>query len=240
MPTAVGIMAESYKAPVSGFSPLSIPWRSAFWASDPSWTPPADGAGVSSWRNAGTRATNAVQATGGQQPIYRSSVAVLNGKPALEFDGVNHNLVEPVDTLAVPYSGVVIFVATNTTGEKRLYGRTGGGGNGLIIGTNGTALRMYAGAFATSTVVLTASTAFLVIGVNLAGAADRLVVNGTTTSGLTAADGAHSGITFGWDGGSAKFAGHIAFGATYSGDLTAQQVTDLNGWAKTFYGAPIP
>jgi hypothetical protein len=40
-------------------NPLTeISWYSAFWAGDPAWSAPADGAAVSSWRNGGTLATS--------------------------------------------------------------------------------------------------------------------------------------------------------------------------------------
>ena len=43
-----GVGAAAVSTPE--FDPLSIPWHTAYWAEDPAWSHPADGAGVASWR----------------------------------------------------------------------------------------------------------------------------------------------------------------------------------------------
>ena len=62
-------------AAAPSFNPLTS-WTTdpvhGVWASDPLWTPPADGGAVSSWRNGGSVGTpNFTQATGTKQPTYR-------------------------------------------------------------------------------------------------------------------------------------------------------------------------
>lgn len=71
------------------FDPSIITWHSYYWAEDPSWTNPGDGAGVSSWRDASGNSRTLTQATSGKQPLFRSTAAALNGRSAIDFDGID-------------------------------------------------------------------------------------------------------------------------------------------------------
>lgn len=69
--------------------PLNTGWNYAYWADDPLWANPGNGNAISSWRDAGPTSSHLVQATGSKQPIFRSSVAGLNNRAGIDFDGVD-------------------------------------------------------------------------------------------------------------------------------------------------------
>lgn len=210
------------------FNPLtSIPWYAAYWASDPNWTNPGDGNPVASWRDGSGNARDVVQAVGGTQPIYRSSVAALDNKPALEFSNKLlelasgsgfGTLAQPVSVVTVmqwvaPDSSTDVVIGTPTATPFLLRKNTAGlqlfGGSGLASGVlYDSNAHMFAGFFN-----------------NTAGS--------VTVDGLTAygASGSNSmeGISIGGNNGAASsqtlnvsfvgvFSGDI-FGSTYWGNL---------------------
>ena len=243
MPVAVGIMADSYKAPVSSFDPLSIPWHSAFWASDPGWTPPADGAAVSSWRNSGTSAANATQATGTAQPTFRSAYANLNGKPAVDFDGTADWLITASPLIAQPNHIVVVGWLDPSHAPTPFTCDSGAGTRHMLrLHESPNNALMYAGAAPTITGAgVTGSHAVLAL---FNGAASAFRKNGTayTVPSTVGAEGLQS-LCIGSQGAgtpAAYYKGGIAFFAVSDTTLTAQQITDLETWAKNFYGVPIP
>ena len=68
------------------------------WASDPLWTPPADGGAVSSWRNGGTVGGDFTQGTGAAQPTFTASSGTFGGRAIVAFDGTDDSLgVDPSD-----------------------------------------------------------------------------------------------------------------------------------------------
>ena len=243
MPTALGIVASHRTAP-AGFNPLSIPWHSAFWASDPAWIPPADGAGVSSWRNAGTCAVNATQATAGQQPIYRASYANLNGKPALELTAparqwmatttpliTQPNHIVSIGWLAAPgVSDGEATICDSHTGSRHLFRNRP---DGLV--------EMYAGGLATVSGAGRHSVPYLMLAL-FNGASSKLRTNGTNyTVGDVGSGGFSNMNLFTYNGSSANCpVGGMAFLGVKDSELTAQEITDLETWASTYYGVPLP
>lgn len=70
-------------------SPLNIAGCD-LWCDATQITGLADGAAISSWTDLSGNAHHLVQATGGNQPLYK--VGIFNGLPVVRFDGVNDNL----------------------------------------------------------------------------------------------------------------------------------------------------
>lgn len=99
------------------FNPLTeLSWLAAFWASDPGWSAPADGAGVASWRDGSGNGRTAV--AGATQPVYRAASVDMNGRPAVEFAApVNHSLNFNMPALAQPFSIVSVFMAKAGSGN---------------------------------------------------------------------------------------------------------------------------
>lgn len=116
--------------PWSGSYPTPV---HAFWAEDASWTNPGDGNQVSSWRNE-SGAGDAVQATSGDQPIYRSSTAAYNDKPTIEFVS-NDRLVL---STAIGADFQVVAVANMTSNNQRIIGFDSGSGSDGIGRGSGT------------------------------------------------------------------------------------------------------
>ena len=97
-------------APAPSFDPLvDVTWHSAFFAEDPDWTPPADGAAVSQWDDGSGNGRHAVQATGANQPLYRAASSVMNNKPAVEAVDTTDSLAQTAYTaIAQPFSLVFL------------------------------------------------------------------------------------------------------------------------------------
>ncbi len=231
----------------SGFDPLtSIAWEAAFWASDPSWSNPGDGNGVSSWRNAGSRAGagNAVQAASNLQPIYRASVAALNGQPGIDFDGAGAT---GDRLLTANFSSSFSTAATFVVIGKR--DGAGGGNNECIMKTadastytqiymspslrfNPYASGFFAGpAHDTNAHLLRGYFA----GASSAIAVDERVTTGTLSTSLCAFVG------FGYGTSSSDAANMtIAFAGLYAGNITTDgQWSAFKTWAASTYGLTI-
>lgn len=93
-----------------------------FWAEDPKWTKPADGAAVASVRN-NSGGGDPAQATGAAQPLYAQAVAALNGRAALLFDGVDDYLDVDITDLAQPFQIVSVFKLNSLAAAGRIVGR---------------------------------------------------------------------------------------------------------------------
>lgn len=226
------------------FDPLSISWDLAFWADDPDWTDPGDGNGVSSWRDAGTIGSNATQATGSKQPIYRASVAAFNNRATLEFAySSGHEL------------ATGLFPSDITTGEVFLVGRARNvNANDTVAFFQGDASHRWAlSRYRPSSdnqwrLYRGGSSVFAGTGDDnphafrlICNSTDEIVIDGTSIGsgdagneplqrlrpGAGAAGGGGFGLT-----------GDIAFLAIVAAGLTAQERSDLLAWSQSYYGTP--
>lgn len=87
-------------------------------------TPAANGAGVGGWKDQGGGAYHVLQATAGDRPIYRTSVAALNNKPAVEF--VSNDYLRATIAAAIAgnlnvYNIFCVFTSTNSASTGYLY-----------------------------------------------------------------------------------------------------------------------
>jgi hypothetical protein len=109
----------------------------------------ANGASVSSWTDRGTAASNAVQATGGSQPIFRNpcSAGDLNELPCVRFDGVNDRLSATIASpMAQPNAVCMVTRVATTSGEQ--YMAASPAGNFTVTGIIGNSKwTTYAGSF---------------------------------------------------------------------------------------------
>lgn len=230
----------------SGFNPLTaIAWEAAGWASDPAWTNPGNGNAVSSWRNGGSRAGagDFAQATGNRQPLFRSSVAGLNGQPALDFDGVNDYIQTANFSSALTTAATMVVIgkrngATNIangrladTSEAATYttlianqistGRIGAYASGYFSGTGPTQ-----------------DTAAHLFRLYVNGASSVLAVDTTTVSGtLSTSNCAYLGTGGRKSLDDANLDSSIAFVGLYAGDITANsQWAAFKSWVLSTYG----
>ena len=120
----LGITADAWTAPIPVASPFPlVAWHTAFWASDPAWAHPADGAAVTTWRD-GTNNGHTVTTSGGA-PVWRASASTLNGCPAVEFDGVDDEMVSSNFTELGSFAFVVVARCARTTGRNVWMGGSG-------------------------------------------------------------------------------------------------------------------
>lgn len=228
-----------------GFTnPLTdMSWYAAFWASDPSWTPPADGAAVDSWRNGGTLGTAAVQATGAKQPLYRAAAANLNSKPAIDFDGTDDGL-EVLSGVSLAQSFTVVWIGSlDTTAGTRAHVALNSAATTRSMSVQTAAWRLNAGSSITGGTP-SISTPYMVRNyVN--GASSEIVQNGTSlvtgNAGALALDVIVLGSAFFTPTTYSFFQdGQTAFVGIYPGDVTADtQWSAFKAWVTAFYGIAI-
>lgn len=94
------------------FNPeTDITWHSFSWAEGTNFVARGivDGGSVQTWDNE-TGESALTQATAGKRPLYRASVAALNGQPAIDFDGTDDILVSADFTTNPDYTSKVSMV----------------------------------------------------------------------------------------------------------------------------------
>lgn len=230
----MSLLINSYRfAVTSAFDPIgAVTWQSVFWAEDPAWTNPGNGNPVTSWNNAGTDATDATEAT--NPPVYASSVAALNSKPAIDFDGTNDLLVANVADLTSPWTLVVICTHDDTATDSAV---------GFLAGTNG-ALAYVSGTgwrigSATANVVGTTGDTVLLVGLSN-GASSTLEVNGVGPGTVNGGGvGNLTELRIGNRASALPFDGKIAFVGLKSSALTAPELAYLEAGATSHYGIAI-
>lgn len=234
------------------FDPLSIGWYAAFWAEDPNWTDPGDGNAVSSWRNDGSGDWGAAaQATGTKQPLYRSSVAALNSKPAIDFDGSNDELKTSAGTAQEPSTGggplVSVMIADVTPNSTFAYlhdrrAQVGGdpGTNRFIVGmTSGNGWRIYVDSGRDGGTATSGAHLFVFDFWNNPNS--YLYVDGVTIqNGVNIGWCSLDGLTLGAGINAGAFVdARIAFMGLKVGALTAQELSDIEAWATDHYGITV-
>lgn len=213
--------------------PPSIGWHAAFWADDPAWSRPADGAAVSSWREyGGTSARDLAQATSGKQPVLRAAVTALGGRSAVEFDGSNDSLASSAWTaLGQPVSLVLIcnVAAVPASFATWMSGRLSSGTMQLFaMDTAGT--RKWAVGASSNQIVAaaTVTTGGHAMRGLITGSSSALNVDGTvTTSASNIGSDLCNGLRLGANSSDANPANiAVAFAGVYSGNVTSN-----GGWA---------
>lgn len=104
--TGLGVNAA---AAAAAFNPLTLVsgLLVGVWADDPLWSKPANGATVSSWRNAGSVTGDPAQGTAGARPVFRSAATLMNNRPTVDFDGSDDSLSFDISNVAQPFQMVV-------------------------------------------------------------------------------------------------------------------------------------
>lgn len=230
------------KQPVAGgFDPLSIAWHSAYWAEDPGWTNPGDGNAVTTWDDATANGRDVTQATGTKRPLYRASVAALNGQPALEFDGTD-DFLQTVSAFTVTsgtLTKVIIYqLRSHPGGNRFIWAAMDGGSNRCDVYKTGSH-NVYGSAAAGGSINFGGGTrdfnAHLEI--DTFGASGKIEIDGTSvaTGSGTAALTTHClGAYFGGENGAIT----LAFAGMLVGTLATDEKADLLAWAQDHYGTP--
>lgn len=72
-----------------------------------------DGDAISQWDDSSGNARHLVQATGGNQPIYKAAVAAFGGKPTVRFDGTDDFLQKTLTGMAAGTSYTIAAVVSH-------------------------------------------------------------------------------------------------------------------------------
>jgi hypothetical protein len=241
---ALAVACDAASDPEPSGAPFKAGPIKAVWASDPDWTPPADGQPVPSMLNKGSVAGDPAEAT--NQPAFRASVTELNGEAGVDFDGSNDHLyVALPGSVSHPCSGVVVIVPQNTadTASAIMGLLSGGASRKLGMNSGGTGLWQISTLTGGQPVV---DTPYL-LRWRLNDTASGLWVNETEVVSGTVAVGiapTQFGVGAHYESGSETFSqffnGIIAFAAMYDYDIDgdADWADDL-AFLKVLYNLPI-
>jgi len=159
----------------------------------------ADGAAVATWADLTANARNATQATGANQPLYKT--AIKGGCPVVRFDGTNDVLTTAAFTLNQPSTMFVVYVVNDNNNRtaidalaantRRIFSFPSGGAQFSFV-------TMFAGTLQTNTAIARGN--WVVVRATFNGASSRLSVNGIATT-VSPGSSAASGITIGDQGG---------------------------------------
>lgn len=227
---------------LSGLDPFTnFSWHTASWASDPLWTPPADGAVVASMRNAGSSGATLAEAT--NKPTYHASDSDLNSQASVAFDSSDvlstagftlaqtFSVIIAYHLVAFPTGGVdqylvmtrpLLDVTTQELGvsitDNKLHVHGGSGDIVSVGATNITQPHIMTGVYA--------------------GASSKMVHDGTTVTGTTQTHDA-TDLRLGTFLGITSNNYKIGFVGLISGDITAHaHWTELQADLKAFYNTP--
>lgn len=228
---------------VEAISPLNmVPFMHALWADDPLWVRPADGAPVDYWRNA-ANAGNPT-GTGATRPTMRYSVATLNNRAAIEFNGAATQWLDvDIENEAQPMKIVIVANSTGGTGIRQLMGRAvGGGGIGLDSSSK---LRIHFSTLLTG-VTTVSSPAGHILRVEANGATSKGYIDGVLDITGNANTGGVGNLAVGASSDAAIppahiqfWTGNIAFLGIYDGATTPDsELQKLENWLGYYYATP--
>lgn len=240
---ALGAVAQNSGA---AYDPLSLAWRAAYWAEDPSWTPPSDGAAVSSWADATGGGSTATQGTGSLQPVFRTSHAGLNGRPAVDFNEDYMRVTLAAAAITQPHTVFVVTYVTpsgdttTTALDGAFFGdsfasrvRVGFDAGQWQWLLDDSASPQFADNFSPGPHALAAI---------FRSASDTLLVDGQTA--ISASAGNQTSFDDPYIGarsaGGTPLVGAIAFIGFFEGELPEADLNDLLAWSRSHYGTPAP
>jgi hypothetical protein len=217
---------------IEPLDPLSIPWVAAYWAENPGQSFTPDQA-VSQWDDGSGHARHATQATSGTRPVYRASVAGLNHKPGIEFDGARQ-LGSADYSVTQPYTIVAVGDLAALTGTRVLVSAgTTVASSGLWYGVDGWGLA-FGASIQSPNVPTTGAHLWVAHG---SGAASTLERDGTVivsgNAGVTTIPRTSIG---GRTAATPTFIGDLAFVGIIDRALTVTEKNHLLAWAQTEYG----
>jgi hypothetical protein len=227
------------------FDPLSLPWHTAFWASDRSWASPVDGGSVASWRDASGNGHTASQATGSKQPTFH--FFDLGGKPCVTFDGVD-DFLQTASFTAIGQPATIVVVCQYLTVDVALTrhvidGITTGGrmASGFSTPSGGVALYgMNAGTQITGGSF--DGNAHITVGEFQPSTTEALRVDGAGSVVVgEAGSNSATGVTLGarFDGTTTNANVRVGFAGLIGRALTQSERIHLDSWAQDYYGIAV-
>lgn len=227
----------------ASYNPLTgVAWHHVYWADNPA-DAFVNGAAVATWQDGGSNNVDLSQASAGSRPIFRSSVAALNGKGGVEFDGSNDVMTSGGFTDLGSYSVVVVLSLLAIPG--------GFGGcihNGDDSGSSGSTLAVTVdpgfsfGDFSDPRLIssVTASVAGFAMWAFSNEASSKFAVNGETPVTGTLSTPTCQFDNVGDMLSSLPLNMRLGFLALYDGDVTgAAGWATFKSWVSTYYGLTI-
>lgn len=217
------VFTTSPRFAAGSFSPSDISGMYAWF--DGATPAQGDGTSVSTWADTSGNSRDATQATGGLQPIYKTSI--IGTESVVRFDGTDDYL--RTATFTSPGSTVTVFCVSkfNATGQRFLYdGHNTSGGRQCVFQESGNTWNMFAGTLLSGGT--TDQTTFHISVAVFNGASSKLYVDGGAAllSG-NAGSGSVDGITLGTQQNVANGFG-AADAAFWNGYNSALSLTDIN------------
>lgn len=210
-----------------------------FWFDADAITGLSDTDPVAQWDDESGNARHATQATGTAQPTYRTNV--LNSLPVVRFDG--GDFLRYVTTISFAQPNTVFAVAKRTGTGTRQYvfdGGEGGAGTGerhLLALYNTNNAQMWAGAWLDGGA---SDTAWHLFRLHYNGGSSTFHRDGSSAaSGNAGTHAFENGINIGagrTSGNPDKLDGDVAEILVYSRTLTAQEISDVEGYLTSKWG----
>lgn len=216
------------------------------WASDPLWTPPADGGAVSSWRNGGTGTGDLAQGSGTKQPTYWASTAAFGNRPTVQGDGTDDYLAATFGAAvsSFPYYVVCVFAKGKAANaSEAIWDDVSPSGTGYALWTD-TGASTWRTAVTVNLTGGTANTNPHMAVVTHNGASSSIAIDGTSVASGSVGvvtDGATGVTLFAARGGATyNSSGHIALWLLFATDPTAQaEWATFKAWVTSFYGITV-
>lgn len=218
------------------FDPLvDITWAAAYFAEDPDWVAPADGAAVSQWDDGSGNGLHATQGTPADRPLYRAAVVAMNNQPGVEFASTDNLVVGAFTAVSVPYS-IVILGRTSNVGVTQEW-VTAGTGTDPRVGHTATPAWFWDPSTLAGTGGTPNTNAHLLTAIATAGN-DTLQVDGTAV--ISGSDRGGASVAALRLAGSVGFLGVLSFVGLYAGDITSDGAwADFKTWAAAHYAITI-
>lgn len=227
-----------------GFNPLTlVSWHSAYWAEDPDWTNPGDGNAVTDWTDGSGNGRDLTQGTGTKRPLYRASVAALNGQPALEFDGTD-DFLQTASSFTVTsgtLTKVIIYqLRSHAGGNRHVWSAMDNFTNRADVFRTGAGHYIYGSAAAGGSAIFIGggtSTFNGVLEIDTFGSSGKVEINGSSVATGSGAAALTTHCIGGYLGAEVS-ASTVAFAGMYLGTLTNDEKDALLAWSQDHYGTP--
>lgn len=231
------------RKPTSSFSPADISNLAAWFKADDAASITSSGGAVSQWNDKSAGANHATQGTSTFRPI--TGTRTINGKNALDFDGLEDHFILPSGLYNISNSANTTFIVYQTDATGDAFQRP-------LIGTNGTG-RWAVGSISSTTIAMINSGTGTTGGASLSLAWDttaRLVIGtrsgtsqsvyrdgGTPSTNTNATDLVMTSLTIGNTNTSGnRFNGLIAEIIVYSKLLTASEINQVGNYLQAEWG----
>lgn len=222
----------------SSYNPLALTWHRVIWADDSSWVNPGDGNAVAQWDDASGNSRHFTQTDATKQPLFRSSVAALNNRAAVHFDGTNDVMDGAFASMSQPWSAFAVVNLTKTA-SSTVFDVGGGSTTRGLQTTSGSVWQLSYGI--TVSTGMAATTGGHVLYTVANGTSSFLDLNGTSSALLDAGTSAANSPRLGARGTGPfePLGGHIAFLGIKNSALSSTDLADLEAWASDYYGITV-